>query len=230
MQPPLPSQRRGKGEGFSSRFICVNPSPQSSPLQEERRSGRAIEISAVLLAGGESRRMGKDKAMLPFGGKPLWQIQLELLGKLEPVEIFVSARTDPAWRFRDVHFVADDSPSRGPLSGLAAALARMHTKHLLALAIDMPFMTEKYLRFLGGQIEPGRGVLPKIDNRAEPLAAIYPQEVDVVLRSALSGIDFSLQTLIRRLVEAGKLRTVSVPDEARKLFLNLNDPADLQPI
>src|SRR5438105_4218177 len=157
MQPPLPSQRRGKGEGFSSRFICVNPSPQSSPPQEERRSGRAIEISAGLLAGGESRRMGKDKAMLPFGGKPLWQIQLELLGKLEPVEIFVSARTDPAWRLRDVHFVADDSPSRGPLSGLAAALPRMHTKHLLALAIDMPFMTEKYLRFLCSQIEPGRG-------------------------------------------------------------------------
>src|SRR5207248_8649239 len=95
MQPPLPSQRRGKGEGFSSRFICVNPSPQSSPPQEERRSGRAIEISAVLLAGGESRRMGKDKAMLPFGGKPLWQIQLELLGKLEPVEIFVSRAPIP---------------------------------------------------------------------------------------------------------------------------------------
>src|SRR5436309_12926396 len=166
MQPPLPSQRRGKGEGFSSRFICVNPSPQSSPPQEERRSGRAIEISAVLLAGGESRRMGKDKAMLPFGGKPLWQIQLELLGKLEPVEIFVSARTDPAWRPRDVHFVADDSPSRGPLSGLAASLNLMRGTHLLALAIDMPFMSESYLRSLRLGIEHGRGVLPKIENRA----------------------------------------------------------------
>src|SRR5438445_8934302 len=228
MQPPLPSQRRGKGDGFSSRFICVNPSPQSSPPQEERRSGRAIEISAVLLAGGESRRMGKDKAMLPFGGKPLWQIQLELLGKLEPVEIFVSARTDPAWRLRDVHFVADDSPSRGPLSGLAAALPRMHTKHLLALAIDMPFMTQKYLKFLCSQIEPGRGVLPKIGNRAEPLVAIYPREVDFDFRSALSGADVSLQTLTSRLVEAGKLRTISVPDEATKFFLNLNNPIDLQ--
>ncbi len=135
-----------------------------------------MKISAVLLAGGESRRMGTDKATLSFRGKPLWQIQLNLLRKLEPAEIFVSARTDPAWRPRDVHFVADDSPSRGPLSGLAAALAQMHTKHLLTLAIDMPFMTEKYLKFLCGQIEPGCGVLPKIDNRAEALATIYPQE------------------------------------------------------
>src|SRR5205823_740138 len=85
---------------------------------------------------------------------------------------------------RTRRFVADDPPSRGPLSGLGAVLARMHTKHLLALAIDMPFMTEKYLRFLCGQIEPGRGVLPKIDNRAEPLAAIYPQEAAAEIGAA----------------------------------------------
>jgi len=182
-----------------------------------------MNISAVLLAGGESRRMRKDKATLLFRGRPLWQIQLELLRQLEPAEVFISARTDPIWRPADVEFVADNLPSRGPLSGLAASLAQMRTKHLLALAIDMPFMTQEYLKFLCGQIEPGRGVLPKIDNRAEPLAAIYPREVDVVLGSALSGVDFSLQTLTKRLVEAGKLRTVSVPDEARKLFLNLND-------
>jgi molybdopterin-guanine dinucleotide biosynthesis protein A len=187
-----------------------------------------MNISAVLLAGGESRRMGKDKTTLLFREKPLWQIQLDLLEKLEPAEIFVSARTDPAWRPRDVHFVADDSPSRGPLSGLAAALARMHTKHLLALAIDMPFMTEKYLRFLCGQIEPGRGVLPKIDNRAEPLAAIYPQEALANVQSALSGKDFSLQTVTGRLVAAGNLQVMPVPSQEKKLFLNLNELADLQ--
>ena len=189
-----------------------------------------MNISAVLLAGGESRRMRKDKATLLFHGRPHWQIQLELLRELEPVELFISARTDPIWRPADAEFVADDLPSRGPLSGLAASLAQMCTKHLLALAIDMPFVTQKYLKFLCSQIEPGRGVLPKIGNRAEPLVAIYPREVDIDFRSALSGADFSLQTLTSRLVEAGKLRTVSVPDEARKLFLNLNDPADLQPI
>ena len=74
-----------------------------------------------------------------------------------------------------MEFVADDPPSCGPLSGLAASLAQMHTAHLLALAIDMPFMTENFLRSLCDKIEPGRGVVPKIDDRAEPLAAIYPQ-------------------------------------------------------
>jgi len=187
-----------------------------------------MNISAVLLAGGESRRMGKDKATLLFRGTPLWQIQLELLRNVEPVEIFLSARTNPVWRPAGVEFIADDPPSRGPLSGLAASLAQMRTKHLLALAIDMPFMTQEYLKFLCDQIGPGRGVLPKIDNRAEPLAAIYPREVDVDLRSALSGVDFSLQSLTSRLVEAGKLRTITVSEEARGRFFNVNKPADLQ--
>ena len=189
-----------------------------------------MNISAVLLAGGESRRMGKDKATLLFRGKPLWQIQLELLRKLEPTEIFVSARTDLPWRPGNVHFVADDPPSRGPLSGLAAALARMRAKHLLALAIDMPFMTEKYLRFLCGQIEPRRGVIAKIDDRFEPLAAIYPREALANVQKALSGKDFSLQTVTNRLVAAGKLRVISVTSQERKFFLNMNEPVDLAPL
>src|SRR5882724_5509929 len=187
-----------------------------------------MNISAVLLAGGESRRMGKDKATLPFRGKPLWQIQLELLRKLEPTEIFVSARTDPVWRPAGVQFVADDPPSRGPLSGLAASLAQMRTKHLLALAIDMPFITENYLKFLCSQTELCRGVIAKIDYRFEPLAAIYPQEALTNVQSALSGKDFSLQTVTSRLIEAGKLQVILVTEREKKLFLNLNEPVDLR--
>jgi molybdopterin-guanine dinucleotide biosynthesis protein A len=186
-----------------------------------------MKISAVLLAGGESRRMGKDKATFLLCGKPLWQIQLELLRKLEPTEILVSARTDPIWRPADAQFVADDPPSCGPLSGLAASLAKMCTKHLLALAIDMPFMTEKYVTFLCSQIEPRRGVIAKIEDRFEPLAAIYPQEALANVQSALSGEDFSLQTVTSRLVAAGKLEVMLVTSQERKLFLNVNEPTDL---
>ena len=187
-----------------------------------------MNISAVLLAGGESRRMGRDKATIFFRGKPLWQIQIDFLRKLEPAEIFVSARTDPSWRPDDVQFVADDPPSRGPLSGLAASMLKVRTTHLLALAIDMPFMSENYLRYLCDHIEPGVGVVPTIDNSAEPLAAIYPREADADFRSALAGTDFSLQSFVRHLVESGKLREVRVKEQYKKFFLNVNEPADLQ--
>jgi molybdenum cofactor guanylyltransferase len=171
--------------------------------------------------------MGEDKATLLFRGKPLWQIQLELLRKLAPTELFVSARTDPAWRPADAQFVADDPPSRGPLSGLAASLAKMRTKHLLALAIDMPFVSEKYLTFLCSQIEPRRGVIAKIEDRFEPLAAIYPREALANVQSALSGEDFSLQRVAGCLAAAAKLQVIPVTSQEREFFLNLNELSDL---
>ncbi|MGE5208495.1 MAG: molybdenum cofactor guanylyltransferase [Alphaproteobacteria bacterium] len=186
-----------------------------------------MNISAVLLAGGESRRMGCDKANLLFRGKPLWQTQLQVLRKLGPVEIFASARTDPAWRPPDMVFVADGSPSRGPLSGVAASLDRISTTHLLALAIDLPWMTEEYLKLLCTKMVPGRGVVPMIDNRAEPLAAIYPREAAIDFRTALRGTDFSLQSLVSDLVRFGKLQEMSVAETEKKFFLNVNAPSDL---
>jgi molybdopterin-guanine dinucleotide biosynthesis protein A len=186
-----------------------------------------MNISAVLLAGGQSRRMGREKATILFRGKPLWQIQLDLLRKLQPAEIFVSARTDPAWRPPNLTFVPDEPPSRGPLSGLAATLARIRSSHLLVLAIDMPSMNEGHLHYLGGEIEPGCGVLPMIGDRAEPLAAIYPVEARTHFVNALSGVDFSMQTLTNQLVKISRLRVIRVSEEEQQFYRNLNEPDDL---
>jgi molybdenum cofactor guanylyltransferase len=204
----------------------ASPTPLAS-VQPQFRSA-LTDVSAVLLAGGESRRMGRDKATLLFHGKPLWQIQFQTLQKLEPKEIFVSARIDPRWRRDDVRFVADVPPSHGPLSGLDASMNRMGTTHLLALAIDMPWMSNTYLEFLCAQIEAGCGVLPKIGDRAEPLAAIYPREAAIETGRALAGADFSLQSLARHLVAAGKLRVIPVTQQQEKFFRNVNQLADLK--
>jgi molybdenum cofactor guanylyltransferase len=186
-----------------------------------------MTISAVLLAGGKSRRMGRDKATMLFRGAPLWKIQLELLRGLQPEEIFISAASDPPWRPADVDFVPDEQPSRGPLSGIAAALSRMKSDHLLVLAIDTPFIGEDYLRSLCAQIGAGRGVVPMIEDRAEPLIAIYPRDAEVEFSSALSGRDFSLQPLVQKLIEVGKLHSIQVSTQERALFRNLNEPQDL---
>ena len=186
-----------------------------------------MKISAVLLAGGKSRRMGEDKATIVFRNMPLWQIQTELLRQLSPKEIFISAPSDPPWRPADIEFVPDDQPSRGPLSGIAAALSRISRGHLLALAIDMPFMTESYLRSLCERVGRGRGVVPLIEDRAEPLAAIYPRDAYDDVAGALDGSDFSLQALVRKLVATGKLQAIQVSEEEKTFFRNLNEPGDL---
>jgi molybdopterin-guanine dinucleotide biosynthesis protein A len=172
--------------------------------------------------------MGRDKALLRYGGLPLWQKQVELLRKLDPLELFISARSDPAWRPPDTIFAADIPPSRGPLSGLNVTLGLTKESHLLVLAVDMPFMDEAYLRSLCDQIEPDRGVLPMIADRAEPLAAIYPAQAHFFFSEALAGTDFSLQALTRRLVEAGQLRVVPVSQNDEMFFGNVNEPIDVK--
>jgi molybdenum cofactor guanylyltransferase len=186
-----------------------------------------MTISAVLLAGGKSSRMGRDKATLPFRDAPLWQNQLRLLRALDLREILVSAQTDPPWRPADVHFIPDEQPSCGPLGGIAAALAQIETDYLLTLAIDTPFVSESYLRELCGRVETNSGIVPMIGDRAEPLVAVYPRGASADFANALCGENFSLQLLVRKLIGLRKLRGAQVSSQQEALFRNLNQPADL---
>ena len=186
-----------------------------------------MTFSALLLAGGESRRMGNDKATLLFRDEALWRRQLRILRDLGPERVFVSARTESAWLPENTELLLDDPPSRGPLSGLAKALTTMRTSHLVVLAVDMPFVTREQLQFVCGQATEGCGVVPVVRERAEPLAAVYPAEAAPEFVAALAGVDFSLQPLVRKLAAAGTIRMVSVAPEEERLYQSLNTPADL---
>ncbi len=186
-----------------------------------------MTLTAVLLAGGESQRMGRDKAAMILRGQPLWQGQIELLRDLRPERIFVSVRKQPTWHPLETELLLDGPPSRGPLSGLTRALERMQTSHLVVLAVDMPFMTSEQMHFLCSLALAKRGVVPVIDGRAEPLAAIYPREAATDFAAALAGSDFSLQTLTRNLAQAGRIQMLDVPEEARGFYRSVNEPGDL---
>jgi molybdopterin-guanine dinucleotide biosynthesis protein A len=186
-----------------------------------------MTLTALLLAGGESRRMGRDKATIELDGRPLWERQLELLRAMRPEKIFVSARSAPSWLPNTVELLVDDAPSRGPLSGLTKGLAEMRTTHLLVLAVDMPFMTANELGSLVERATTGCGVVPTIAERAEPLAAIYPAEAGVNFRAALAGHDFSLQLLVRELAAAVRVKLWPVPDLRTSLYQSVNEPNDL---
>jgi molybdopterin-guanine dinucleotide biosynthesis protein A len=187
-----------------------------------------MTLTAVLLAGGDSRRMGRDKATIVFRGEPLWQRQIELLRDLQPERIFLSVRREPAWLPIETELLLDEPPFRGPLGGLTKALERMPTSHLVVLAVDMPFMTSEQMRTLWGMATIGCGVLPMIGDRAEPLAAIYPREAGGDLAAALASDDFSLQRLSRSLVQQGRLRVFQVPPEESECYRSVNEPGDFQ--
>src|SRR5207247_9022948 len=100
-----------------------------------------MTLTAVLLAGGESRRMGTEKATIVFNGEPLWQRQMKLLRHLRPEEISVSARAERSWRPADTELVLDQPPSRGPISGLTADLGRTRTSPRIARGGHMAFVS-----------------------------------------------------------------------------------------
>ena len=190
-------------------------------------SDSRMTLSAVLLTGGESHRMGVEKATIIFQGAPLWQRQISLLRELQPQEIFISARSERPWRPADTELILDEAPSRGPLSGLARALERMQTSHVVVLAVDMPFMKSAHLGFLCSLAGEGCGVLPMNEERAEPLAAVYPREAHSDFSAALRSDQFSLQPLCRNLALAGRLRVFQISDGEKEFYRSVNEPKDL---
>jgi molybdopterin-guanine dinucleotide biosynthesis protein A len=186
-----------------------------------------MTLSAVLLVGGESTRMGRDKATLEWSGVPLWECQLAKL-RVFTSDIFLSSRFAVPWRPEDVHLVVDQPPSRGPLSGLVASLAIMQTDCLLVLAVDMPFITPSQLKKLCDQAQPGIGAVPVVNGKLEPLMAIYPKSAESIFGQALNGADYSLQRPVRRLARLELIREIPVAARSACFYRSINYPADLQ--
>lgn len=186
-----------------------------------------MTLTGMLLAGGLSRRMGKDKAAIVVDGELLWQRQLSLLRALSPTALWISARTAPTWCPPDAEVVLDTAPSRGPLSGLAAALRRLQTSHLFALAIDLPQLSAEHLSKLWSLARPGSGVVPFNGEYYEPLCAVYPAEAAMIAKESLNREDASLQHFVNTLVSRSRAQPYALEPQERSLYLNLNRPSDL---
>jgi molybdopterin-guanine dinucleotide biosynthesis protein A len=171
--------------------------------------------------------MGRDKATLKLRGDWLWERQFEILRELGPEAVWISARTMPEWCPPGVEVVLDKPPSRGPLSGINAAMGRLKTTHLIALAVDMPHMTTAHLGQLWAAARAGCGVVPVKGDRFEPLCAIYPREAAWVFSEALAGGRATMQDVVRELVERNLVQTRDLSESETGLYHNVNRPEDL---
>ena len=186
----------------------------------------APPFAAVLLAGGKSRRMGRDKALLTLpDGRALWERQWEVLCALEPAEWFVSG----SWREgfpADLPWLSDEVPGNGPLAGVATALNKISSPRLVVLAVDLPAMTADFLRTLARG--DAAGMVPRWpDGFFEPLAAVYPKTAAGAAADALHRGEFALQPFVRRLVADGTATARAITPTETGLFANWNHPDDL---
>jgi molybdopterin-guanine dinucleotide biosynthesis protein A len=107
-----------------------------------------MNFSAVILAGGRSRRMGRDKAWLEVDGQPLLARALAVLREAGPREVFISSRADRGDAALGCPVLLDREPDLGPLGGIERALQAAASPLVLVLAVDLPYMTGGFLRKL----------------------------------------------------------------------------------
>jgi molybdopterin-guanine dinucleotide biosynthesis protein A len=188
-------------------------------------------FTAVLLAGGKSTRMGRDKAGVVVGGEPLWQRQLATLCTCGPRELFISGRPEGPYAGAGAEVIADATPGLGPLAGLEAALRRANCPLVLVLAIDLPAMTAEFLSSLIREAARDEiGGVPSDGDFLEPLAAVYPRTCHELAAECLQSNDRSMRHFIRLATERGQLRPRPLSPDERLLFKNVNRPEDLDAV
>ena len=188
---------------------------------------RYPDCSALILAGGESRRMGRDKATLPLDDQPLWQHVHHILHPLF-ADIFLSVRR-PRPDLPSPQLC--DAPGQaGPLAGLRAGLAACPTPWLFVTACDMPFLQPELIATLAAQRTGQQVVIPSIEGHWQPLAAFYARSCLPYLDTLLTtrphaGIRHALTDLPLCVVDAAHLRPA---DPELCSFFDLDTPQDWQ--
>ncbi len=191
-----------------------------------------LPITAAVLAGGRSMRMGVDKTLLDVDGRPLLLRVIEAVAEACDQVIVVTNRPDAvaeAGVAADIPVLTDEVAYQGPLGGLATAMASARNEWVLAVAADMPHLSADVVRVLWEAREGADVVVPVSDRGPEPLLALYRVE------ACLPAAREVLETGRRRLVAMfPKLRVAELPEEALRQvdpdlrsLVNVNTPADL---
>lgn len=181
----------------------------------------------LILAGGQSKRMGRSKAELVFQNETLLARALRRLGPVcERILVSVSASTQLT--LPGVEVVPDSYPGRGSLIGLASGL-RAADEPVLALAVDMPFLNLQLLQYLTSLAPGWEAVVPRPGNFVEPLHAVYtPACLPVFEDQIRSGIMQILPAYARLRVRYVEVEELKRFDPTGLAFFNLNTPEDLR--
>ena len=183
------------------------------------------DCTAIILAGGESKRMGRDKAALPFNGETLLQ---HVIVCVQP--LFAQTLVSVRELRNDVSLpqICDTQADGGPLVGLISALEKVTTPWAFVVACDMPFVAPALLTHLATLRANHQAVVPQVNGQAQPLAAFYARSALPLLQSSLANGNKSLigalKSLDVRYVEANELLQF---DPQLRSFFDLDTPQDV---
>ena len=183
-------------------------------------------VTAFVLAGGKSSRMGTDKAFLRLGDETLLERALKAAASVS-VEVLIVGDAKKFAGFGRV--VEDVYRDRGPLGGIHAALSSSTTELNLMLAVDLPFVEPKFLDYLIRRARQSDALVtvPRTDSGLQPLCSVYRQEFAEVAEQSLREGKNKIDSLFTRVqacvIEADQLADAGFPVE---MFRNLNTPEE----
>jgi molybdenum cofactor guanylyltransferase len=160
---------------------------------------RTMQVTGVILAGGKSRRMGQDKAFLPFGPGLLIERVIEVVQQVT-AEVILITNTPERHQHFGLPMFSDAIAEAGSLGGLYTGLVAAKTPYSLCLACDMPFVKATFLRLLCDTAAEADVVVPRNAGDFQPLCAVYSQ----VCREP-----------IRHQIGAGRLKITGFFDQVR---------------
>jgi len=196
-------------------------------------------VNAFVLAGGQSTRMGRDKALLEFRGRPLVDHAIQKLRALGFSPRIAGTRPDLS-TYAPV--IPDNYPGSGPLAGIEAALSASDSSLNFFLPIDLPLLPLDFLRWLVARAgeTSALGTIPFLEDRPQPLCAVYHRDLLPYAQSALAVGDRKVMRVIgdAAVSSGSKLDRFNVETVAASIdisaalppyrwFQNFNTPADL---
>ncbi|MHC4954525.1 MAG: molybdenum cofactor guanylyltransferase [Planctomycetota bacterium] len=186
-----------------------------------------MEAAAIVLCGGSSRRMGRTKALLPWGRGTLLEHVVDRVGEVVD-EVVVVAREDQEITFsRSIPMVRDAAEGLGPLAGLAAGLAAIEAERAFLVSCDMPFLRPAFVRRLLDLSAGHDAAVAEIDGYFMVTAAVYSKAALPVARELVAARRlrprFLLDGLDTRVVAADELLDV---DPELESFRNCNTPEE----
>jgi molybdopterin-guanine dinucleotide biosynthesis protein A len=186
-------------------------------------------LTVVIQAGGQSSRMGEDKALKPFLGRPLIQ---RVVDRMKPIadEIIVTTNQPAGYEFLGLRLVSDLKPGRGALGGLYTAVASAASPLVAVAACDMPFASPDFFEGARRIMDEEKAdvVIAKTDEGYEPLHALYRRETCLpAIESAIEAdqwkvISWFPQVIVRVLTG----EEVKSLDPSGLCFWNLNTPEE----